>query len=119
MPGTKSVHGILCRGHLQCREQNIKTATAIFAGAALILVTCWSAIAQQSVIGTISRVDQASGKIAIQRTQSGTVGANPGAAEEYKVRDGPALNAVQPGDGVVFTVTETGGVKPITRLKKQ
>jgi Cu/Ag efflux protein CusF len=97
----------------------MKTATAIFAGAALTLIPCWSAIAQQSVIGTISRVDQANGKIAIQRTQSGTVGANPGTAEEYKVQDGLALNAVQPGDRVVFTVTETGGVKTITRLKKQ
>jgi Cu/Ag efflux protein CusF len=97
----------------------MKTATAIFTGAALILVPCWSAVAQQSVIGTISGVNQASGKIAIQRTQSGTVGANPGAVEEYKVRDGLALNAVQPGDRVVFTVTETGGVKTITRLKKQ
>jgi Cu/Ag efflux protein CusF len=97
----------------------MKIATTIFAGATLILIPCWSAIAQRSVIGTISRVDQANGRIAIQRTQSGTVGANPSAAEEYRIQDGLALNAVQPGDRVVFTVTETAGVKTITRLKKQ
>jgi Cu/Ag efflux protein CusF len=71
-------------------------------------------------MGTISKVDEANGKIAIQQTQSGTVGANSGAAaEEFKVQDGLVFNAVQPGDKVVFTATEVGGVKTITKLEKQ
>jgi Cu/Ag efflux protein CusF len=95
-------------------------AKSIFAGAAVILMTCSSAFAQQSVTGTISKVDEANGKIAIQQTQSGTVGANPGgAAEEFKVQDGLIFNAVKPGDKVVVTVTEVGGVKTISKLEKQ
>jgi Cu/Ag efflux protein CusF len=95
-------------------------AKSIFAGAAVILITCSSAFAQQSVTGTISKVDEANGKIAIQQTQSGTVGANPGgAAEEFKVQDGLIFNAVKPGDKVVVTVTEVGSVKTISKLEKQ
>jgi Cu/Ag efflux protein CusF len=107
--------------HLQRRETNMKIAKTIFASAALILISCSSVLAQQSLMGTISKVDEANGKIAIQQTQSGTVGANPGsaAAEEFKVQDGLIFNAVKPGDKVVVTVTDVGGVKTITKLEKQ
>src|SRR4051812_804645 len=98
----------------------MKYAKAIFAGAALVLLTCSGAIAQQSMTGTISKVDEASGKIAIQQAQGGTVGASSGgAAEEFKVQDGLVFNAVKPGDKVAFTATESGGVKTITKLEKQ
>jgi Cu/Ag efflux protein CusF len=98
----------------------MKIAKAIFAGAAVVLIGCSGAIAQQSLMGTITRLDEASGKIAIQQTQSGTVGANPGATgEEFKVQDGLIFNAVQPGDKVVVTVTDVGGVKTVTKLEKQ
>jgi Cu/Ag efflux protein CusF len=107
------------RRHFQRRETNMKIARTIFAGATLIFMTCSGAIAQQSLTGTISKVDEANGKIAIQQTQSGTVGANSGAAEELKVQDGLVFNAVQPGDKVVVTVTEAGGIKTITKLEKQ
>src|SRR3954471_24695450 len=92
----------------------------ILAGAALMLLSCSSGMAQQSMTGTISKVDEASGKVAIQQTQSGTVGAGSGgAAEEFKVQDGLLFNAVKPGDKVTVTVTEIGGVKTITKLEKQ
>ena len=95
-------------------------AKAIFAAAALVLLTCSGAIAQQSMTGTISKVDEAAGKIAIQQTQGGTVGGSSGgAAEEFKVQDGLLFNAVKPGDKVTFTVTDSGGVKTITKLEKQ
>jgi Cu/Ag efflux protein CusF len=98
----------------------MKIAKAIFAGAAVVLIAGSGAIAQQSLTGTITRLDEANGKIAIQQTQSGTVGANPGAAgEEFKVQDGLIFNAVQPGDKVVVTVTDVGGVKTVTKLEKQ
>jgi Cu/Ag efflux protein CusF len=98
----------------------MKTAKVVFAGAALALVTCSGAIAQQSLTGTISKVDEAGGRIAIQQAQSGTVGVNSGgAAEEFKVQDGLLFNAAKPGDKVTVTVTETGGVKTITKLEKQ
>ncbi|HYW62499.1 MAG TPA: copper-binding protein [Bradyrhizobium sp.] len=97
----------------------MKTARVVFAGAALALFSCTGALAQQNMTGTISKVDEAGGRIAIQQAQSGTVGASGGAAEEFKVQDGLLFNAVKPGDKVSFTVTETGGVKTITKLEKQ
>jgi len=98
----------------------MKSAKTIFASAALILITCSGALAQQSLTGTISKVDEANGKIAIQQTQGGTVGANTGgAAEEFKVQDGLVFNAVKPGDNVAVTVSEISGVKTITKLEKQ
>ena len=98
----------------------MKIAKVIFAGAALTLLTCSAAIAQQSMTGTISKVDEANGKLAIQPTQGGTVGATSGgAAEEFKVQDGLVFNAVKPGDKVAVTVTDVGGVKTITKLEKQ
>jgi Cu/Ag efflux protein CusF len=98
----------------------MKLAKIIFTGAALTLLTCSAAVAQQSMTGTITRVDEASGKIAIQQTQGGTVGAGSGgAAEEFKVQDGLVFNAVKPGDKVTFTVTDSGGARTITRLEKQ
>jgi Cu/Ag efflux protein CusF len=98
----------------------MKTAKVLLAATALVLLSCSGALAQQSMTGTISKVDEANGKIAIQQTQSGTVGASSGAAaEEFKVQDGLVFNAVKPGDKVSFTVTESGGVKTITKLEKQ
>jgi Cu/Ag efflux protein CusF len=97
----------------------MKTAEAIFAGAALVLLGCSAAAAQQSMTGTISKVDEAGGKVAIQLAQGGTVGGSGGAAEEFKVQDGLVFNAIKPGDKVTFTVTDTGGGKTITKLEKQ
>jgi Cu/Ag efflux protein CusF len=97
----------------------MKIAKVVFAGAALVLLTCSSAIAQQSMTGTITKVDEANGKIALQQTQGGTVGASSGAAEEFKVQDGLVFNAIKGGDKVAVTVTDIGGVKTITKLEKQ
>jgi Cu/Ag efflux protein CusF len=97
----------------------MKCTKAVFAGAALVLLTCSAAIAQQSMTGTISKVDEANGKVAIQQTQGGTVGASSGAAEEFKVQDGLVFNAIKPGDKVTITVTETAGARTITKLEKQ
>jgi Cu/Ag efflux protein CusF len=98
----------------------MKNAKAVFSGVALLLLPCSAAIAQQSMTGTISKVDEPAGKIAIQQTQGGTVGTNSTAtAEEFKVQDGLVFNAVKPGDKVSATVTDVDGVKTITKLEKQ
>jgi Cu/Ag efflux protein CusF len=98
----------------------MKIATIILAAAAATVLASSAASAQQAVTGSITKVDEPNGKITIQQTQGGTVGANPGgAAEEYKVQDGLLFNAVKAGDKVVFTATELGGVKTITKLEKQ
>jgi Cu/Ag efflux protein CusF len=98
----------------------MKIAKIIFAGVAAITIIGSGALAQQALTGSITKIDEANGKITIQQTQSGTVGATAGgAADEFKVQDGLLFNALQAGDKVVFTATEVGGVKTITKLEKQ
>jgi Cu/Ag efflux protein CusF len=96
----------------------MKIAKILLATAIVIISS--GALAQQALTGSITKVDEANGKITIQQTQSGTVGANAGGgAEDFKVQDGLLFNAFQIGDKVVFTATEIGGVKTITKLEKQ
>jgi len=97
----------------------MKIAKMVFATATIAIIGS-SAMAQQALTGAITKLDEAKGTITIQPTQSGTVGANTGgAAQDFKVQDGLIFNAFQVGDKVVFTATETGGVKTITKLEKQ
>ncbi len=88
--------------------------------AAVMLMAISSvASAQQTFTGTVTTIDRINGTIAIQQTQSGTVGANSGGAtERFKAQDG-MLNTVHAGDKVVLSVTEAGGTKTITKLEKQ
>jgi Cu/Ag efflux protein CusF len=98
----------------------MKIAKIILAGAAALIVISSGASAQQALTGTVTEIDRIHGTIAIQLTQSGTVGANTrGAAEEFKAQDGLALDTVHAGDKVIFSATEAGGIKTITKLQKQ
>jgi len=92
----------------------------ILASAGAIALISSGALAQQALTGSITKIDEANGKITIQQTQSGTVGANSaGATDEFKVQDGLLFNGVQAGEKVIFTATEINGVKTITKLQKQ
>jgi Cu/Ag efflux protein CusF len=96
----------------------MKIAKIVLATA--IVIVSAEALAQQALTGSVIRVDEANGKVTIQQTQSGTVGTSPGgAAEDFKVQDGLLFNALRPGDKVMFTASEVGGVKTITKLEKQ
>ena len=98
----------------------MKSAAIILASATAITIISSAALAQQAQTGSITNVDEANGKMTIQQTQTGTVGANTGGAtDEFKVQDGLIFNAFRPGDKVVFTATDIGGVKTITKLQKQ
>ena len=98
----------------------MKIAKIILASATAIAIVSSGALAQQALTGSITKVDELNGKITIQQTQSGTVGANAGGAtDDFKVQDGLLFNALQAGDKVVFTATEIGGVKTITKVQKQ
>ena len=98
----------------------MKIAKIILAGTAALTIISSAALAQQALTGTVTKIDRIHGTIAIQRTQSGTVGANTsGAAEEFKAQGGLALDAVHAGDKVTFSATEAGGIKTITKLQKQ
>jgi Cu/Ag efflux protein CusF len=96
----------------------MKIATLILAGTAALLIGT-AALAQQALTGIVTKLDRTTGTIAIQQTQSGTVGANTaGAAEQYKVQDGLSLEDWHAGDRVAFSVIEAGRVKTITKLQK-
>ena len=98
----------------------MKIAKLILTSAVVIAAISSGAVAQQAQSGLVSKVDEANGKITIQQTQGGTVGATTGgAASDFKVQDGLMFNALKEGDQVVFTATEIGGVKTITKLEKQ
>lgn len=89
----------------------------IFGAAALTL--SFGALAQQANTGTVTRVDEKNGTIAISQAQ-GTTGSSSGsAAQEYRVQDGLLFNAVREGDKVSFTVEDKNGAKTITKLQKQ
>ncbi len=96
----------------------MKIANIVLAGA--LTIASGSALAQQALTGTVTKIDRINGTIAIEREQSGTVGANTGgAAEEFKAQDRSLLDAVHAGDRVTYSTTETGGIKAVTKLQKQ
>ena len=98
----------------------MKIAKIILAGTAVLTIIGSAALAQQALTGTVTRVDRINRTVAIQQTQSGTIGANTGgAAEEFKAQDGLSLDALHAGDKVTFSATGTGGIKTITKLQKQ
>jgi Cu/Ag efflux protein CusF len=98
----------------------MRIAKIMFANAAAVSFLMSAALAQQTSAGTVTKIDRLSGTIAIQQTQSGTVGANSGGAtEEFKVQDRPLLDTFHAGDKVNYSATESGGIKTITTLKKQ
>jgi Cu/Ag efflux protein CusF len=98
----------------------MKIARILWAGTAALTIISSAAFAQQALTGTVTQVDRINRIVAIKQTQSGTVGANTGgAAEEFKAQDGLSLETLHAGDKVTFSVTESGGVKTITKLQNQ
>jgi Cu/Ag efflux protein CusF len=98
----------------------MKTSRLTILAAAALALLSTSALAQQSRLGTVTRLDEANGTIAIAADQGGTVGSGTAAgSEEFKAQDGLLFNALKEGDRISFTVEEVGGVKTITGVKKQ
>ena len=73
--------------------------------------------AEQNMSGMITKIDRLNSIVAIQQTQSGTVGANSGGATEFKVQDMGALENVHAGDKVTYTTGDDA--KIITKIQKQ
>jgi Cu/Ag efflux protein CusF len=96
----------------------MKIATIILAGTAALTISS-AGFAQQALTGTVTKVDRINRTVAIQQTQSGTVGANTGgAAQEFKAQDSLPLDTLHAGDNVTYSATETGGIN-ITKRQKQ
>jgi Cu/Ag efflux protein CusF len=108
------------RAYPKNQETAMTIAKILSAGAVALTFISSAALAQQAATGTITGINRLNGTIAIQRTQSGTVGANTGgAAEEFKVQGGLSLEDLHAGDKVSFSSAETGGTRTITKLQKQ
>jgi hypothetical protein len=91
----------------------------ILTGAAAVTIISSAAWAQQSLTGTVTKIDRINGTIAIQQEQSGTVGASIGSAgEEFKAQRGVSLDDVHAGDKVTVSTAETGGSKTVTKIEK-
>jgi Cu/Ag efflux protein CusF len=98
----------------------MKIAKIILAGTAVLAITGSAAWAQQALTGMVTKVDRINHTVAIQQTQSGTVGANTGGTlEEFKAQDGLSLDSLHAGDKVTFSTSEAGGVKTITKFQTQ
>lgn len=98
----------------------MKIAKIILAGTSALTIISSAALAQQALTGTVTKVDRINRTVAIQQTQSGTIGANTGgAAEEFKAQEGLSLDKLHAGDKVTFSATETSGIKTITKLQEQ
>jgi len=98
----------------------MKLATIMIAGTAVLTILSSSAFAQQTLTGTVMRIDRLTGTVGIQQNQSGTVGAGGGAAtEQFKVGSGISLETLHAGDKVNFAVTGSGDTKTITKLDRK
>jgi len=94
----------------------MKTAKYALIGAVVLTTGAASAQELTGMLTMIYRVDH---NVAIQRMPSGTVGASAGAIDVLKVPQHVSLEPVHVGDKVTYSVTETGGVKSVTKLEKQ
>jgi hypothetical protein len=99
------------------REATMGPARIVLAGFAATSLFMSVASAEQSMSGMITKIDRLNGTVAIQQTQSGTVGANTGGATEFKVQDAGALENVHAGDRVTFSTGDDA--KTITKIQKQ
>ena len=77
-----------------------------------------AAYVQEALKGEVVTVDKASKKIGIKL--SGTVGSSDATAPTpFKVQDTRMLNAVKPGDKVLFTAEREDGVMTIKEITKE
>jgi Cu/Ag efflux protein CusF len=98
----------------------MRPAKIILASATAVIVLTSAAFAQQAATGMLTQIDRLNGTMAIQETQSGTVGASGGgASQQYKVQDAQLLDNFHAGDRVTFSTTENNGVKTITKMQRQ
>jgi Cu/Ag efflux protein CusF len=98
----------------------MKLATITIAGTTVLTIIASAAFADQTLTGTVTRIDRTNATVVIQQAQDGTVGASPGGgmAEEFKAQNGALLDTVHAGDRVTFSVTGTGANKTITKFEK-
>ena len=93
-------------------------ARMILAGASALFILTTAASAEP-LTGRVMGINRLTNTISIQQIQDGTVGANSGGAEEFKMQDGVSLENVHVEDRVTYSVSKTGGAKTITKIDRQ
>jgi len=96
-------------------------AKIILVGAAAITIGSAALAQGAQTTGRILKIDAPNGKITLQHKQAGTVGAaaTKEIVDEYKVQQGLPIDAFKPGDQVVYTEGQVGGVWTVTNMQKQ
>ena len=98
----------------------MKTATIYVTAIAAIAFSLPAMAAEQDTTGMVTGINRLNGTIAIQRVQTGTVGANTsGTAEEFKIKDNAMMESIHAGDRVIFSTSDNGSAKTITKLDRQ
>jgi hypothetical protein len=96
----------------------MKTARFVLLGAAMLAAGAAFA-QQQNQTGMLTMIDRIDHNVAIQRQPNGTTGSSGGAIDVFKVPQNLSLENVHVGDKVMFSASDSGGVKTITKLEKQ
>jgi Cu/Ag efflux protein CusF len=96
------------------------TKLVLASAAAFTLATAVYAQTYQTT-GRIIKIDTANSKITLEHKQAGTVGAAAAKdlVDEYKLGKDLAIESFKPGDQVVYTESQVGGVWTVTRIQKQ
>jgi len=98
----------------------MRAAAILFAGVTAAAISLSAQAADQSATGVVTFINRLNSTIALQRIQTGTVGANTGGtAEQFKVKDAAMMENVHVGDRVTFSTADSGGSKTITKLDRQ
>ena len=91
------------------------------AGATLLTVLTSAAFAGQGVVTKIDRLNRTISILPTQPAQSGTVGANAGAAadpaQNFKAQERMSLDDVHAGDRVNYSAKGEGTPRTITKLE--
>ena len=94
----------------------MKIASILLAGT-LVLGVGVAARADDSQTGMVTQLNRLTNTISIKRVQNGTVGANTGGAEQFKVKDGLSTEKLHAGDKISFQSADKDGVKTLTGFK--
>ena len=101
----------------------MKSATYVLAGTAGVAMLVSLAFAQDQTgkdqTGQVTQVNRLNNTIAVRPIQDGTVGANAMASEQFKVKDGVSLEDLHAGNRITYSVSDSGGIKTITKFKVQ
>ena len=94
----------------------MKIAAILLAGT-LALGVGGVARADDSQTGLVTQLNRLTNTVSIKRVQDGTVGANTGGAENFKVKDGLSTENLHAGDRISFQSADKDGVKTLTGFK--